>query len=954
LLNKQLLATEKRLNNIVNSLNEVATSASKVNTELAEQSSSFTKLNKTTKKAKENTDILAESEKELTKIEEKQKKIIAQARAERAAQGKQLTKTQLLRQKQNKAIKETIKLEKAEIDSIARLRAENKKLIDSRNNLSTSTKEGAKEIESINKQIAKNNDSIKKNSSFIEKKIKLDELQVKITNSEKGSIERLRLENRKLTESRNKVSASTEEGREEISAFNKQININNDIIKENSDVLSQNKQNIGNYASATEGLNDALSGLPSQFQAAIQGVKGLGKQFIKLLKNPIVLIIAGVVAGLAALVGAFKKTQGGADTFAKTFKVLNDVVGVIIGRLGKLATAISKFIKGDISFKELGKESKDAFTGLREEIDKTVKESSRIFELTKAFELQRIAATKSIAELGKVAEIQAAIADDATKSFQERQAAAQIAEEAIIAQRKEELELAKSSLQILQSENNLAQQRGQLTRELSQQEADQIAIVTEAEKNLSLSRIESSKRRAELAQDNFEQELDFLLDVSDAQKTVNERQIGNQEIAFERRKEILAETKTLLDDSFTDQLALFEQAQQVQLDVNKLLTLNNKEVFEYARGLGLSEIATNRLLEVIKERRFALQDLADAEKDLNVEGRERAIQLLEQQSVKESQVHQERLINFKGTNEQYIEIAQSVADSLLDIERRRLEAELELTKIGSEQRFAIEQQLFNMRLDLANQEVEEKAKKKVSQDEIDQQSQELKIELANQLFELGSAFRERELADIDTKRQQELELAGDNAVQKDAINKKYDAQRSKILRKQAIADKAQALFNISINTAQAITSALKAGPIAGPILAALVGALGVAQAATVIAKPIPKFKKGVKDFQGGMAVVGDGGQELIRTDNGMFLTPSTDTLVNLPKGADVIPHHQTNELLKGGLELNHFAELVNEQKKTRHAIKSQYSNNLNITHRGMAHTRENQDTKITYIDNYLR
>ncbi|MCR1834969.1 phage tail tape measure protein [Oceanobacillus caeni] len=51
---------------------------------------------------------------------------------------------------------------------------------------------------------------------------------------------------------------------------------------------------------------------------------------------------------------------------------------------------------------------------------------------------------------------------------------------------------------------------------------------------------------------------------------------------------------------------------------------------------------------------------------------------------------------------------------------------------------------------------------------------------------------------------------------------------------------------------------------------------------------------------GGMAVVGDGGgRELIQTPSGAtFLSPDTDTLLDLPKGTHVIPHRETERLLK--------------------------------------------------------
>jgi len=51
---------------------------------------------------------------------------------------------------------------------------------------------------------------------------------------------------------------------------------------------------------------------------------------------------------------------------------------------------------------------------------------------------------------------------------------------------------------------------------------------------------------------------------------------------------------------------------------------------------------------------------------------------------------------------------------------------------------------------------------------------------------------------------------------------------------------------------------------------------------------------------GGMAVVGDGGgRELIQTPSGAsFLSPDTDTMLNLPKGTHVMPHRETERILK--------------------------------------------------------
>lgn len=109
--------------------------------------------------------------------------------------------------------------------------------------------------------------------------------------------------------------------------------------------------------------------------------------------------------------------------------------------------------------------------------------------------------------------------------------------------------------------------------------------------------------------------------------------------------------------------------------------------------------------------------------------------------------------------------------------------------------------------------------------------------------------------------------------------------------KQAKWQKANSIIQTTIATSQAIMKALaEAGPFAGPILTAVIGAMGAAQVAIIASQPIPKYANGTDNHPGGLAIVGDGGrQEVIETDNGAYITPSVPTLVDLPKRAKVIP-----------------------------------------------------------------
>lgn len=100
------------------------------------------------------------------------------------------------------------------------------------------------------------------------------------------------------------------------------------------------------------------------------------------------------------------------------------------------------------------------------------------------------------------------------------------------------------------------------------------------------------------------------------------------------------------------------------------------------------------------------------------------------------------------------------------------------------------------------------------------------------------------------------------------------------------------IMQIVMNTATAIMRCWSdGGPFAGGPLAAMVSAIGALQLAAAIAQPLPKYKDGTEFHPGGPAIVGDGGKvEGVILPNGKaFLTPDSPTMINLPRGAEVIP-----------------------------------------------------------------
>lgn len=116
-------------------------------------------------------------------------------------------------------------------------------------------------------------------------------------------------------------------------------------------------------------------------------------------------------------------------------------------------------------------------------------------------------------------------------------------------------------------------------------------------------------------------------------------------------------------------------------------------------------------------------------------------------------------------------------------------------------------------------------------------------------------------------------------------NEELERKKAQLKHKQALWDKANSLAQAGISTALAITQSYP-----NLIQAAIVAALGAIQIATIAATPIPKYAKGTDYHKGGPAIVGDGGRpEVVIFGNQSWITPDTPTLVDIPRGASVIP-----------------------------------------------------------------
>lgn len=282
---------------------------------------------------------------------------------------------------------------------------------------------------------------------------------------------------------------------------------------------------------------------------------------------------------------------------------------------------------------------------------------------------------------------------------------------------------------------------------------------------------------------------------------------------------------------------------------------------------------------------------------------------------------------------------------------------LEDPNLSPESRLKLEEEIAQKEIDLANavrdaeisaaQQSTEAQRKKIESiaDSIDQASQlmgalsnfvstiyEGQVQMIEEEQEESEKASESELARIDKLAEtgaittEEAEARKRAAEEKTAKrNEELEKKKAALQTRQAKLEKATNIIQTIMNTATGIMKAFAQGGMFATPIAAMIAAMGAVQLATIVAQPIPKYAKGTKGHKGGLAWVGDGGvSETIITNKGMYLTPDTPTLVDLPKGAKVIPYAIDMEVMKMGA-VNPELKVYSQNEKAPININNDYT-----------------------------
>ena len=299
----------------------------------------------------------------------------------------------------------------------------------------------------------------------------------------------------------------------------------------------------------------------------------------------------------------------------------------------------------------------------------------------------------------------------------------------------------------------------------------------------------------------------------------------------------------------------------------------------------------------------------------------------------------------KLTKEERAEVLEELAEFRLDLQKNNIDRLEELAKEQAKKEEERAKAKEKREEELAEAEIEREKRKQEAKQIIQELGFETLSEITNEFFARQEEKQNEELAKFQEDQNKKLEYINE-LEQSGAITEEEASARRirleeetarkqrEIKRKQAIQDKAQALFNIAIFTAQAIIAALASVP-PNPVQAAAAAVTGAVQAGIVASRPIPEFYKGTEYSPEGLAYVGERGAELIEYPDGTQRIATQKALEYLPEGTKVKTASETKQILNNKALESEIKGLRSDLRRKKMSVNIDVRNNSRIDYLGL-------------------
>lgn len=318
------------------------------------------------------------------------------------------------------------------------------------------------------------------------------------------------------------------------------------------------------------------------------------------------------------------------------------------------------------------------------------------------------------------------------------------------------------------------------------------------------------------------------------------------------------------------------ELQSLNISNERKLELQQENIRVQAQ-LETNEAASNadKILLIEAKKLSDLRALKNKEKDRDLAAQ---LKVAERNIAIVTDANKKIIDDSKRSVEDRIEAIKKISDAQIEAINLEIEAN-NSREISDAERLKKAQELADklkkIEKDKADKIDEINFQSKEAQKERLQEIADIAIDIALRVTDvfanLAALQSEREQAELEGKRRTLEALVEAGAITKKEAEtraKQLDILERQAKQRQAQREKTAAVFNAVLSIPQAYLAGLKNG---GPIIGAIYAAIAAAQAAIVIARPVPKFFRGKKDRYQGPGEVGDMGPELVERNGRMQL-----------------------------------------------------------------------------------
>ena len=406
-----------------------------------------------------------------------------------------------------------------------------------------------------------------------------------------------------------------------------------------------------------------------------------------------------------------------------------------------------------------------------------------------------------------------------------------------------------------------------LLKEYADQQKALLSMIGE-DRDIRIKEVEEKYKKA--AEDFAKLQLPVITDEGGDDSSANYQEAMLEQAAYESEleKQKQEDIKAIRDEYLKSQMA----------DIDEFIAINNEvELAKYIdnqREKG--RIAVEMAVQSQAEKEALLGQLLEEEKITQEEhDREVYKSNAELRTQQLQQVQTELAADLAASS--------GNAKAKYELKKAALEKELELVKGNSDRENEINQKMRENKQEYFKSCVEEAEKysKKLQEG----------LTAGNELSkQIAQSQTEEAVKETEEKKKQLKELLNDNTITQKQYNegvekadKELAEKKAEIARKQAIREKAMAVFQIGVNTAMAIMKIWAEVPkldfgISTIALTAVAATVGAIQMAAAIAKPLPKaargmLLKGKSHALGGIPLEAEGGEAIINKRSTSMFAP---------------------------------------------------------------------------------